>query len=841
MGTILRAAVRARSRRLIGTGLAVCMGVAFLAGTMVLGDTLRANFDRLFTTALGRTDVVVRSADRLDTDAEFAQGQVDTSLADSIAAVDGVRTVVPSIEGFGQLTGADGEKLGGQGPPTLAGTWIDDPELNPYELVSGRAPEGPDEVVINRGAAEDGDLAIGDTTSVATPEPVQVEIVGIATFGGEDGFGPTTFTAFSPEGAARHILGQTGRATSLLVATEGGASQDEVRDRIDAQLPDEAEAITGDALVEEATDSIDADFLGFLRSFLLAFAVVALVVATFSIYNTFSIVVAQRVRESALLRAVGASRRQVLASVVAEAVVLGAVASALGLAAGIGIAGLLKGLFDAFGFSLPAGGLDVRTVTVILAPLVGVAVTVLAALGPAVRSSRVAPLAALRGVEVDHSGASRLRAIAGAVLVVAGVAAALAGVAGGAVAAVGLGALVLVVGAVVVAPVVVVPLTALLSAPLARLRGVTGALAGRNAARSPRRTAGTASALMVGVAVVTLFTGVATSLKASIDDRVADVVTADLLITGSQFGGGGLSPGLAPAVAEVPEVEQAAGVATGPVEIAGRTSQVSVADPSSLAGLLALDEMGGDLPAATFAVSEPVADDRGWSVGDTVDVRFVDGVTERLTVGAVYDDAEPLLSGYLLARPTWERHTVQTIDTRVLIGLADGVSLAEGRQAVEAVAAPFSPPDVEDREEYVASASANVDAMLGLVYVMLALAILIALMGIANTLSLSISERIRELGLLRAVGQTRAQTKSMVRWEAVVLALLGSVGGVALGLFLGWALVEAVSAGGAVQFAAPLGRLVPILAVGAAAGLLAAIRPARRAARLPVLDAIAVS
>src|SRR5918998_5485060 len=235
MGTILRAAVRARSRRLLGTGLAICMGVAFLAGTMVLGDTLRANFDGLFSTALGRTDVVVRSADRLDSDVEVAQGLVDTSLADAISDVDGVRTVVPSIEGFGQLTGADGEKLGGQGPPTLAGTWIEDPELNPYELVSGRAPSRPEEVVINRGAAEDGELTVGDTTTIATPEPVQVTIVGIATFGGEDGLGPSTFTAFSSEGAARHVLGQTGRATSLLVATDGGASADDVRDAIAAQ------------------------------------------------------------------------------------------------------------------------------------------------------------------------------------------------------------------------------------------------------------------------------------------------------------------------------------------------------------------------------------------------------------------------------------------------------------------------------------------------------------------------------------------------------------------------------------------------------------------------------
>ena len=842
MWTVARAALRASARRLAGTGLAVCLGVAFLCGTLLLGDTLRANFDRLFANALGRTDVVVRSAGLLASEVEAAQGLIDVSLADAVARVEGVRAVEPRIEGFGQLTGADGEKLGGQGPPTLAGSWVEDPELNPYELVEGRAPRAADEVVVNRGAAEDGGLSVGDETVIATPEPLRVRIVGIATFGGEDGLGPSTFAGFSSAGAERHVTGRPGQATSLLVAADDGVDADELRRRVAGVLPRGVEARTGAEMAAEATDDIDAEFLGFLRSFLLAFALVALVVAAFSIHNTFSIVVAQRSRQSALLRAVGADRRQVLAATIGEAAAVGVVASAVGVAGGVALAGLLKGLFDAFGFALPAGGLDVRPRTLVASPAVGVAVSVLAAAGPAMRSSRVPPLAALRGLAVDRSGASRPRAAAGTGLLAGGAAAAAAGAWSGGPALAGAGAAGVIVGAILLGPVVAVPLGRALARPLTRLRGVTGAMAGRNAVRSPKRTAGTASALLIGVGVVTLFTVVAASLTSSLGRRVGDVVTADLLVTGSQFGGGGLSPGLATALAGVPEVATATGVATGPVAVDGATKEVNVVDPAALGRVLALDEVDGrltDLGPGDLAVSDDVAGRNRWSLGTRVDVAFADGGTERLRVAAVYEAAEPLLAGYLVHRATWDRHAVQTVDTRVLIALAHGVGLEDGRRAVEAAAAPFAPPDVETRAEYVASAAENVEAMLGLVYAMLALAVIIALMGIANTLSLSIGERVRELGLLRAVGQSRRQVRSMVRWESVVISCLGTLGGVCVGLFLGWALVEAVSGAGAVRFSPPLAQLVPILLVGAVAGVVAAIRPARRASRLDVLEAIA--
>jgi putative ABC transport system permease protein len=834
----------AHKRRLIGTSLAVCLGVAFLAGTFVLSDTLRANFDRLFTSSLGQTDAVVRNADRVDGDIETASALVPPSVVEEIADVDGVAASVPSIEGFGQLNGADGEKIGGFGPPTIAGNWIEDPDLNPYRLVEGRAPRAPDEVVINRGAANDGDLEVGDTTTVETPTPVEVRIVGLATFGDEDGFGPSTFTAFTLEGAREHVLGGAAGATSVLVRAENGVSPAALADRLSAALGDGVEVTTGADFVDEANESIDADFLGFLRTFLGVFGGVALLVAAFSINNTFSILIAQRTRESALLRAVGASRRQVFGSMLVETLLVGVVASAIGVAAGIGIAVGLKAVFDAFGFSLPAGGLTLTSASLVVAPLVGLIATLVAGLGPALRGSGVPPLAALRDVATERTSAGIVRVVSGLLLtgggVVLVVTAALAG--GEALPRAGLGALLTVVGTVVLGPVVAGRLSGALGRPVARWRGVAGRLARRNAMRNPRRTSATAAALLVGVGVVTLFTVFAASLKASIDKSVEDSFAGDLVITAGGFSGG-LSPELATTVAGLPEVGSAVGVGSGQMRLDGDSTPVSTADPATLATVIDLDVGEGsmaDLGPNQLAVAAPVAEDEGWTIGTPVASTFPDGRTVDLRVGALYETRD-LFGDVIVPRATWDRHAIQSVDVVVLVKLADGVSLHDGKVAAQAVADRFGRPDVQDEDEYVQSVTERVNALLGLIYVMLVLAIVIALMGIANALSMAIHERTRELGLLRAVGTTRRQVRSMVRWESVLIAVLGVVGGVGVGLFLGWALVQAAAGSGAINaFAVPVGQLVVVMVVGAVAGALAALRPARRAARLDVLEAIAV-
>src|SRR5918995_1282347 len=471
--------MRGHRRRLVGTAVAVFLGVAFLAGTLVLGDTLRSNFDDLFADVNAGTDVVVRNATDLGIEADEPRGLIDRSLVDEVAAVDGVAAAEPQIEGLGQLLGADGDAVGGGGPPQLAGSWTADADLNAYRLAEGRAPDAGDEVVINRGAADDGDLQIGDRTTVLTPEPVEVTIVGISTFGDLDGLGGVTFTAFSLEGAMEHVTKDPEGVSSIAVRADDGTSQDELVARIADVLPDGVQAESGSEVSTQNADDINELFLDMLTTFLTVFAGIALLVATFSIYNTLSIIVAQRTRTAALLRAIGASRRQVLVSVVIEAAVVGVVASVIGVAGGIGVAGLLKGLFDAAGFALPAGGIVVSSGAVIVSVAVGVVVTLLAGIIPAVKASRVPSL----GI-------------------------------------VGVGAVIMLVGVIVLGPVVARPVAGILGAPLARLRGLTGSLARQNAIRNPRRTAATASALMVGVAIVTLFTVFAASLKQSSADTI---------------------------------------------------------------------------------------------------------------------------------------------------------------------------------------------------------------------------------------------------------------------------------------------------------------------------------
>jgi putative ABC transport system permease protein len=851
MAAVILKGLLAHKRRLVGTFLAVFLGVAFLSGTLVLGDTLRANFDDLFTEANAGTDAVVRHTSALSTDpgeADTQRGLVAQSLVDEVRAVDGVAAAEPYVEGFGQLLDEDGDPLGGNGPPTFAANWVEDRDLNPYRLAEGRAPRADDEVVVNRGTAEDGGLEVGDRTTVLTPQPVEVEIVGLATFGSADGLGGVTFTAFRLESAQRHLLGRTDVVSSISTRAEPGVSEDELVSRIARVLPDDVEAITGTDLTDEATNDINKQFLDVFTTFLVVFAGVALLVATFSIYNTFSILVAQRTRESALLRAIGAGRGQILGSVIVEALAVGLVASGAGLLGGLGIAGLLKGVFDSFGFALPAGGLAIKPYAVVIAVVVGVVVTLVAGVAPAVKASRVAPLAAIRDASVEPISASVRRAITGVALTALGAGVVLSAVLGGGdsmLPRAGLGALVTIVGVVVFGPVVARSASGVIGLPLRWARGVTGALARENAMRNPRRTSSTAAALMVGVGVVTLFTIFAASIKESIDDTVSRSFTGDFVITTGEFGGGGMSPQLAGEIDNLPEVETAAGLGSGRAMVGTDTEDVTIADPALLDDVLDLEVSSGSIAGlgeARFAVSDRVAEDEGWERGTTVPVTFSDGVTSDFRIGAVYG-AEQITGDYLFTRAAWAPHAVQDVDDKVLVRLAEGVPFETGRRVVERIADAYSAPDVLDRGEFAESSASGVDMMLGIVYVLLALAILIALMGIANTISLSVHERTRELGLLRAVGESRRQLRSMIRWESVIIAVFGTVGGLGLGMFLGWALVEAASEGAgeitAPTFTTPVGRLLVVLVVGAVAGVLAGLRPARRAARRPVLEAIA--
>ncbi|MFI6684829.1 ABC transporter permease [Streptomyces sp. NPDC050485] len=838
--------LRSHRRRFAGTFIAVLLGVAFLTGTLVMGDTLRASFDTLFTNADAGTDAVVRSANVV-TVSGAGQGTrrpVDTSLATAIRNTPGVAAAAPVVEGAGQLVGADGKPVGGQGPPTRAGNWITDPKLNPYQLARGRAPQAPGEVVVNRGAADKGGLKLGDTTVLRAPDPVTVHIVGIATFGGEDGMGQVTYAGMTLADAQKYLAPKPGEASSIAVRAGPGVSQRQLVDRLTPVLPKGVEAITGQAASAETLDTVAGTFLNLFTTLLLVFSGIALLVATFSINNTFAIVVAQRTRENALLRALGASRRQVATSTLAEATVVAAAASAVGVLAGIGIAAGLQALFPAIGFPFPNGDLVISGLSVALPIAVGVAVCLGSALLPALRAGRTAPLAALRETAVDQSGTSRARTLTGGILLPVGVGTTLAGVlAGPNVLLAGVGAVLTLAAFVVLGPVASSRAVRVLGRPLDTARGITGALARRNALRNPKRTAATATALMIGVAVVSLFTVFGASLKTTMDRTVSRSFAGDVAVSARAFGAGGagISPRLAPAVAKLPEVKTAVGLGKGVADVDGGGRALTVADPAKLPGVLDLGAVRGSLGGlgtSGLAVSADEAAKKGWHPGSTAQLAFPDGQKQTFTVRAVYARKE-LAGDYMLTREAWAPHRGQESDSLVAVSFKPGVPAADGRKAVQRTAAAYGNPQVQTRDEYAASSASGIDMMLTLVYALLALAVVIALLGIANTLTLAVHERTRELGLLRAVGQTRAQLRSMVRWESVLVAAFGTVGGLVLGGFLGWVLVKASDSAGTGAFALPPVQLTVVALVGLLAGAVAGWRPARRAARLDVLRAVA--
>jgi putative ABC transport system permease protein len=845
----------ARRRRLIATSTAVVLGVAFLFATLTLADTLRSGLGSLYAEQNAGLDVTVRSSTVLGSDDMMRRSTLDASLADDIAAIDGVDRVLPVIEGTAQIVAADGTDLGGNGPPTMATNWIDDTDVNAFEIIEGRPPvrvdaDRPVEIVIDRLSAEDGALAVGSLTSVKTPQATPARVVGIASFAGRDSLGAATWVAFTDDDARRLLLSDApatsgttdaGTAvTSLAVVAADGNDAAALRNSIARTLPAGTEALTGEELTDEYIAAAESDFIGFVRVFLLTFAAIALLVATLSIYNTFSILVAQRTRQSALLRAIGASRRQVLTATLLEGLVTAIIASAIGLVVGYGLGLGLREVLAAFGLDLP-GSYVVSTTSIVVAATTGITVTIIACLLPAVRSARVAPLAALREAAVDRSSASAGRAIAGGLLLTSGVVMAIIATdsSSGAFTRAGIGALFVVIGAVVVGPVVVGPVSTVLGAPL---RGETGRMAVRNARRNPRRTAATASGLLVGTAVVVLFTVLGSSVTASIDDTIGRTFGGDLVVLQESFSGASIDPAFAPAVEATADIETAAAMAIGPALVDGVESAVTAVDPARFGAVLDLGHVTGDVAAllpGQFAASGDEAASRGWVLGDDVEVTLVDGSSRTLTLGALYTETD-IAGDVVVDVADVNRSAGFEGDLAVLIGLVDGVDEVTGAATVDAVGDGFGTPAAQTRTQYVDSVVSEVQTLLGLIYGLLGLAILIAVMGIANTLALSMHERTRELGLLRAVGQTRSQLRTTVRWEALLIALFGTTAGVGLGVFLGWALTRAVATQeGFGVFAVPPVPIVVIIAVGALAGVIAAVRPARRAARLDVLAALA--
>lgn len=833
--------------RLLSTIVAVILGVAMVSGTLVLTDTLSKTFDDLFADVYEDTDAVVRERAAFEGPNQTGdqRGRVPASLVDEVASVDGVAVAEGSVQGYAQIVGKDGEPVGDpeMGPPTFGGNWSDSDALNPFTLVEGRPPEADDEVVIDKKSADDGGLAVGDTTTVLVQGPPQiVEVVGITRFGDADSPGGASFALLTTE-AAQRLIAQPGMFDSVAVVADDGVSQREIASRIAEVVPSGVEVLTGDEITKESQDDIQEN-LSFFSTFMLVFAIVALLVGAFMIFNTFSITVAQRTRENALLRSIGASRRQVLTAVLLEALVVGVVASLIGLAAGLLVASGLKALLAGFGIDLPSGGVVFGARTVIVSLALGLIVTIIAALSPARRAAKIPPVTAMRVVDVGSTGyGSTLRIGVGVGIVLLGVIALLGGLFGGAdnpLPPVGLGALLVFFGVSVLGRTVALPLSRFIGAPLPLVRGISGELARENAMRNPKRTAATASALMIGVGLVGFIAMLAASTRASLDAAVEDGFTGDLVVDSGTMMSGGLEPAFAQQVSALPEVEAATGLRFGAAEVDGDVVQLRGLDPQTAFEVIDVDMQQGaaaDLGPTAIALSEDEADDKDLRLGDTVPVVFKDSGQQQMTVAMIYGE-DALVGPAFLGLAAYEANFADQFDFEVYVKRAPDVSLSEARAAVERVAQGYPGADVLDEGEYKAELSKFVDQMLGLVYALLALAILIALLGIANTLALSVLERTRELGLLRAVGMSRSQLRSTVRWESVIIALQGTLLGLVIGLFFGWALVTALADEGIDRLAVPVPSLVAVIVLAGLAGVAAAVFPARRAAKLDVLRAV---
>jgi putative ABC transport system permease protein len=839
--------VLAKKARLFSTALSVMLGIAFLAGTLVFTDTIRRTFDDLFADIYRNTDTFVRSTTAIE--APFGgdqRGRIPESVLATVRQVDGVADAQGVVQGFAQIVGSDGSALGkpGQGAPTLGMSYTA-PPVGPWQLTRGSRPPGPGELVIDQGSAGKGHLHVGDFVTVLTQTGShQFPLVGTARFGTADSPGGASVAIFDLATAQSVVLGHAGELDAVMVAAAPGVDETTLTQRVSAVLPAGVEAITGAQITDEVQSEV-RDSLGFFNTFLFVFAAIGLVVACFTIYNTFQVIVSQRTKEMALLRAVGATRRQVLAAQLLEASVVGLFASVIGLGAGVGVARLLKRMLSAFGIDIPAGGTVFLTRTAVVALVVGSIVTVLSAVAPSLRASRVPPLAALRVITTDRSSHSPRRLLQGGLVTAAGAAALLVGLATSEIRWVGVGALLVFIGVFVLGPLLARPVVRVLGGPIAQVSGVTGELARENAGRNPKRTARTGGALMVGVALVAAITIIAASAKDWIHDVWSDQFTGDLVVTTESVGFGGLSPQVAQQLAALPEVGTSTGIRTGVATVSsdGRTGRDDVyiaVDPATAGQLFDFGMTSGSLGGLTdrgVLLDDQEAADRHLAVGDLLYLRFLDGGVRAVSVEGIYTEDD--LAGKTVVSQTMHEQTgVDQFDFAVYLTKAPGVSDRALRAAVTRVTDSYPNAEAQSRSEYVADQSAQVDQLVNLMYGLLGLAVVIALFSIANTMALSIHERTHEIGLLRAVGMTRRQTRATVRWEAVLVTVLGTGLGLVIGVFFGWSISVALRHEGLGNFALPVPSLAVVAALAVLGGVAAAARPARRAARLDVLRAI---
>jgi len=833
----------AHKLRLALTALSVVLGVGFVAGTFVLTDTLAHAFDSLFAEVNSKTDAQIRSTQKLSPEdpAEPDRGPVPASLLEAVQRVNGVAEAGGYVQGRAVIIGKDGKILGGQAP-NFGASASNLGTLSPFSIKQGRAPKGPDEVVIDAGTAKREHFSLGDKVKIEASQTGTYTLVGVVGFGSADNLAGAKFALWDVPTAQR-VLHRNGEFDVISVKAASGVSRAQLVTRLQPVLRGGLEAITSDVAAAQQADQVKKS-LGFLSTFLLAFAAVSLFVGSFIIYNTFTIIIAQRLRELALLRALGASRRQVTRSVLAEGLLVGFFASLVGVGFGVVVAIGLKAVFAAVGADLPSSAMVIKPRTVIVPVVVGVVITTLSSWGPARKASKVPPVAAIRGAEGIPEGRSlRRRLVSGGLVLALGIALLAGGlVGGGGIGSVGLGALVFYGGVAMLSPLVAGPLSRLIGAPAARL-GTPGKLGRLNAMRNPRRTSSTAAALMIGLGLVSFVTILAASLKTSFAATLDRSVKADYIIQGPNGGQGKFSREVALKMAQQRELSIVSPMRfSGEFKLDGVTKHDDAVDPYTFGDIMDIDVRKGklfDFVPGTMLVSDRVAEDKGWQVGQRVKLTFPRTGDQQMEIVAVYHDDALFNSGYIITLDDFGVNAGDDLDSLVLAKRATGVTDQSARAAVAPILAQYPSVELQDQSAYKKQVAGQIDKVLLFVVILLLLAVVIALIGIVNTLALSIFERTRELGLLRAVGMGRRQLKRMIRWESVIITILGAVLGLGVGAFFGWAAVSAMGDIGVDRLSFPAIRLIIFVVVAGMAGVVAAIFPARRAARLDVLEAIA--
>ncbi|MFC6285981.1 ABC transporter permease [Nocardioides sp. GCM10027113] len=843
---MIRAALKSllgRKVRLLMSTFAIVLGVAFVAGSLIFSDTLERSFTAIFASSVG--DVVVRPEGGTTAEGFPTNRTVPASLVDRLAEVPGAARVDGNVGAVGvYVVGKDDKVVGGFGPPAFGGNWNDAPAgrgLEGLTIVDGREPDGPGEVVLDARTASKAGYSIGEKVRIVTASDqavLQPELVGLADFAEGGSTNGATLSLFDTRTAQDLFLDGRNAFHDLWVTAAPGTSQEELRDRVAEELPDDVEAVTGDEAADEAATAL-VEAISFLTTFLLIFAGISLVVGAYLIVNTFSILVAQRSRELALLRALGASKRQVSASVLLEAFVLGLIGASLGLGLGVVLAMGIRELFSNFGLDLSGQSLIFQTRTVVAAYVVGVAVTMAAAWLPARRTGRIAPVQALRDDVAMPEASVKRRLAAGVGLLVAGGVALGAGLFGDVPRAgwfVGGGVLGILLGVSVAAPVITRPFLAAARWLYAAVFGSIGNLAGQNSLRNPRRTTATASALMIGLALACTMAIVGDSAKASVDKSVEENFVGDYIV--SNVFGQPFSPSIGREMAEVEGVDQVVRqrFAFATYEDDDEPMAAIAPGTSDELGLVAAEGSFDRLADDTMLLEEGWAEGQGLAVGDTMTWELPTGDKTFEVVGT-YEQNPVVFFPVLTTIDALEDAGFPRADNTLVI-MTGGEQVGLQNRLAEVVA-DNPVVTVKNQNEFAEEQRGPIDQLVLMIFALLGLALVIAVLGIVNTLALSIIERTREVGLLRAIGVSRAQLRWMVTLESVVISLLGALLGVVMGIGFGVAMMYAIRDQGLEVISVPWDQLGVFLGVSLVIGVLAAVLPSRRAARLDVLRAIA--